>query len=708
MINSINIDIGGTFTDCYIIRNGQVWSGKVETTPEDLTVGFRRVIEDCAETFGISMQDLLKDIGIIRYGTTLATNALINRRGPKMGLLCTAGYEDTIHIGRGSVWYEALPPELARNVPKLKRPEPLVSREMIVGIRERIDCFGNIVISLSREEVQEKLRNLVDKGAEFFVVSYLWSFVNPAHEQMTKEIIEEEYPSSCLGSCPVFLSSDIMPKKNEYERTMTTVLSAYLHPSLVEEITNLGSELGSKGYDKPLFLTHNTGGCAPISRTSAVKTYNAGPVACITGCAHIGKVYDSDVIMTDMGGTSFDIGVAVGGEVGFYKFRPLIDWWKVGLSMIETRSIGAGGGSIAWINKVLGTLEVGPQSAGSLPGPVCYEKGGEEPTVTDADLVLGYLDPNYYLAGRMKLNKEKARKAIEEKIARPLNIDVGEAALAVKRIVDANMGNEIFKETSLKGYDPREFIILSSGGAGPAHCCGYGEYTGAKKIIVFPFSSVFSAFGVSVMDILQIYEKTNLLVLYDPISDSYFSEYAEFNDTVKLLQEEAIRDIRGGGLDPANASFFLELEMRYGQQPHITRVNSPKLFLNSEEDVNTLIAAFTLRYGQLYSPAAAYPQGGVEIFNFILRSVIPSPKREFPSFESKGEDTKKALKGRREVYWEKVGFKPTNIYELDLLECGNTVEGPSIIEAKDTTVVLPEGNRFTIDRYLNCVIEKLS
>ena len=293
----------------------------------------------------------------------------------------------------------------------------MIRPEMVVGVRERIDSFGNVGSPLKREEMLEKLQQLVDRGVMGFVVGLLWSFSNPAHEQMIKQVIEEEYPEDYLGSMPVILSSDVSPKSGEYTRFTTTVVNAYIHGVMADELNKLGNELRDGGYSRPLVLVHNTGGMKKMSRTRAVLTHNAGPVAGLHGALTVGAHYGHDnIIFTDMGGTSFDIGVITGGELKTYDFIPLIDRWRTNIPAIEVKSIGAGGGSIAWINTLLGNaMEVGPQSAGSMPGPACYDQGGREPTVTDADLLLGYLNPENYLGGNMLLDPDLSREAIPKR-----------------------------------------------------------------------------------------------------------------------------------------------------------------------------------------------------------------------------------------------------------------------------------------------------
>ena len=573
--NTISIDIGGTFTDCFVSYEGRTATGKAATTRYRLGEGFYRAIAECAASLEVEPDELIARTDIVRYATTLAMNALLERKGPRLGLITTSGFEDTIFIGRGAQWHDGLPVEQKRLVARGKRPEPVIPRQMVVGLRERIDDDGNIVIPLNAAEVREKVRYLVDRGAMGFVVALLQSHRNPLHEQQVRDIILEEFPEVYLGSQPVLLSSEVLPKQNEYQRDMTAILAAYLHRTMAEELTELGNELRERGYRRPLFIVNSQGGVNPLHRTSAVETYNAGPVAGVIGGAHVADIYGLDnIILTDMGGTSFDIGTVV--EAGsredefrgrhFYQHVPMIDRFRVGISMIETKSIGAGGGSIARYNDLLNIVEVGPESAGSNPGPVAFDLGGEEPTVTDADIVLGYVNPGYFLGGQMQLNKEAAEAAVRDHLAKPLGVSTEEAAFLVKTLVDANMGNEVFKETNLKGYDPREFTLFAFGGAGPTHVCGYGGYIESPRMMTFPFSSVFSAFGVANTDFMRSYERACAIPLYTAYNDEWLEDFEAFNRVVKVVQTEALRDAADMGVH--DVVWGLELYMRYGLQPH--------------------------------------------------------------------------------------------------------------------------------------------
>ena len=707
---SLDVDIGGTFTDLFLSYDGKTVFTKTPTTGYNLSVGFMQAVKDAAALLNISVKELLGSTEVVRYSTTIAMNTLLQRTGPRLALITTEGFEDIVPIGKGASWSDQLTFREIRNLARIAKPEAIIPRDMTVGVKERVNSRGEIVRPLDEEDFLEKLQYLVDKGARGFVVSLLFSYTNPAHEKRIAEIIRKEYPDFYLGAMPVVLSSEVTPKQNEYTRTVTTILNAYLHYSMWEQISGTGDELRDSGYDKVIMMVHNSGGMAEVFRTAAIQTFNGGPVAGLIGGANVGKTLGYDnIVVSDMGGTSFDLGLVVAGSSRFYQYHPLIDRWWVDMTVLETRSIGAGGGSIAWLNPVMGNrLEVGPQGAGSMPGPASYNLGGTEPTVTDADIILGYINPEYYHGGRMKLDKGKAASAIREKIAQPLGIDVEEAALLIKKIVDANMGDTIAKETFLRGYKPDDFILFAFGGAGPTHCCGYGPYAGINKIVVFPFSPVFCAYGSSTMDILHLYEQSLRLPLLAPGSMIPFSDYDVFNNTVKSLQEKAIKDITDEGFTVDSIKFGLEIEAKYGGQLNILRFMSPLLFINNDADVRAVYQAFEDEYCKVYNRISAFPQGGVDVLNLILRATVDYPKPKLPTYPlAKETPDTGALKGKREAYWTEYGaFRPTPVYEAKLLKHGNTINGEAIIEAEDTTIVLTPGYRLSVDKYLNFIIEK--
>jgi N-methylhydantoinase A/acetophenone carboxylase len=697
-MNSIDIDVGGTFTDLVLNFGGKALIKKTPTTPYDLSVCFSRVIEEGAGALGLKIDELLPAIDMIRYSTTIAMNRLIEKKGPRLGLITTEGHEDVVLIGRGAQWIDGTRVQERRNLAVQKKPEPLIPRDMIVGVKERVDSRGKTIRPLDENDVREKVRYLVSRGARGFVVSLLWGFLNAAHEKRVKEIIRDEYKEFHIGYLPVVLAGQVVGKLGEYERTLAAILDAYLQRSMQIELSAMWDKLRERGYKKPLLMIQSSGGIAEVFRTTACRTFNSGPVSGLMGAHHVAKSLGyQNVVMTDMGGTSFDVGLVVKDSVRSYDFRPIIDRWMVGITMIKTLSVGAGGGSIASINPLLqNQLQVGPRSAGSMPGPACFSLGGTEPTVTDADVVLGYINPAYYSGGRMKLDKNRAIAAIRDKIAKPFGISAEEAAMLIRKIVNGNMASAIMKEVHLRGYSPEDFILFVGGGAGATHAEGYKA--DIKKAVTFPFSPVFCAFGSSTMDIMHVYEVSKKLTLMSPGTQELTQEFTVFNRTVEELLEQARKDLVADGLDPNSASFVLELDMLYGGQFHVKRALSPRLSLQSTEDVAAICEAFKKEFSEAFSPFVVNPEGGVFVDSFILKAIVPVQQINLPRLPLEGADASAARKGERLAYWaDAKDYRPTPVYAYELLRPGNRLEGPAILEGEYTTVVVPPAMRFSID-----------
>ncbi|HSA92397.1 MAG TPA: hydantoinase/oxoprolinase family protein [Terriglobales bacterium] len=697
-MNSIDIDVGGTFTDLALNFNGKALIKKVPTTPYDLSVCFSRVIEEGAGALGLKMEELLPDVDMVRYSTTIALNRLIERKGPRLALITTEGHEDVILIGRGAQWIDGTRVAERRNLAVQKKPDPLIPRDLIVGVKERVDSRGKVIRPLDENDVREKVRYLVSRGARGFVVSLLWGFLNPAHETRVKAIIRDEYKEFHIGFLPVVLAGQVVGKLGEYERTLAAILDAYLQRSMQIELSAMWDKLRERGYRKPLLMIQSSGGIAEVFRTTASRTFNSGPVSGLMGAHHVAKLLGyKNVVMTDMGGTSFDVGLVVEDSVRSYDFRPVIDRWMVGITMIKTLSIGAGGGSIASVDKLLqNRIQVGPRSAGSMPGPACFNLGGSEPTVTDADVVLGYLNPDFYFGGRMRLDKNRSLQVVRERIAKPLGVTVEEAAMVIRNIVNGNMASAIMKEVHLRGYSPEDFILFVAGGAGPTHVEGFmGDIA---KAVTFAFSPVFCAFGSSTMDIMHVYEVSRKLTLIEPLSMKLTTDYAAFNQAVESLVAQAQRDLIADGLDPAKASFVLELDMLYGGQFHVKRALSPRLSLQGPEDVQAVCDAFEKEFSEAFSPFVVNPEGGVFVESFILKAIVPVRKVELPRLPLEARDPAAAQKGKRPVYWPQAkDFQPTPIYSYESLRPGNVVEGPAVVEGEYTTLVVPPGRTFSMD-----------
>ena len=493
---SIDIDTGGSFTDGFLTAGDKVEQIKVETTPHDLTVCFLNCITESANKLGISVAELLAETAIIRYSTTIGTNCLLQRSGPKLGLMVTEGYTETLYSQNNH-----------ENAVKASTAmDTIILSNMRVGIKEEINELGEIHQSLDEEEVRQAVEFLLDSGARSIVMSLRNSAMNPKHEERAKDIIDSEYPRHYLGSVPVLTACAITAHTDNYVRTNTAILNAYVHRDMVRYLYRADDLLRQLGYRKPLLVTHSSGGAARVAKTTALNTYNSGPVAGLIGCSKIAnELYGiQNFVSEDVGGTSVDIGIGAGGKVVPEK-EPTIEGFRIGLPMVTLETAAGGGGSIARVNPDSNSVQVGPDSAGALPGPVSYDLGGLEPTITDADLVLGYLDPDYFLGGRKVLVKDKAIAAINNLIAGALGVSVEEAAWRIVQSSEDDVAQQVKENLEQRGLLPDTLTLFAFGGGGGARCCGYASRLGISRVIVFSFNAVASAFGASTMDILHTY-----------------------------------------------------------------------------------------------------------------------------------------------------------------------------------------------------------
>ncbi len=696
-MRSVDIDVGGTFTDLVLTFDQRRVIAKSPTTPYDLSVCFMNVLEDGADQLGLAVDELLPQIEIVRYSTTVAMNRLIERKGPRLGLMATEGHEDAILIGRGSQWVDGLRISERRNLALQHKPIPLISRRLIVGLKERVDSTGTILRPLNEDDARAKLRYLIDNGARSIAVALLWSFANPTHERRVREIIREEYKGYHVGYLPVVLSHEVVGKVGEYERSMTAILDAYLQRSIKLEMEATWDQLRERGYTGSFLLTHNTGGSGEMFKTTASRTYNGGPISGLMGSHHIGRTLGyKNVIASDVGGTSFDVGMVVDAGVRSYEFRPIIDRWMVGITMLQTTTMGAGGGSIARINKLLNRLEVGPHSAGAMPGPVCYDLGGTEPTVTDADVALGYISPDSYFGGRMPLNLAKARAAIETHIATPLGMSIDEAAAMIRNIIEENMASAIKREVHLRGYHPEDFVLFAFGGGGPTHVAGYRAEV--PVAVIFPQAPVFCALGSSVMDIMHVYEKSRRMVFMEAITEKFTADHERFNSAVREMITQAKIDLEAEGLAVETAVFQVELDMLYGGQVHVKRVSSPHLTIDSEQHIREIYNAFETEFAAAFSPHVINKPGGVYLENIIVKATVPTEKLALPERPLGPPDAASASLGTRNAYWPELkARRDTAVYRFEDMQPGHRIEGPSLVDAEFTTLVIPPGQLFHID-----------
>lgn len=707
----VSVDIGGTFTDCFLVWDDKYVEAKSLTTHHNLALGFNSALENAYNQVGLTLEDVMGEVDSVRYATTLGTNALIERKGPRVGLITTAGYESMVPLSRGRGYGEGLPDNERRDLPRAQRPDPIVPISMIVGIRERIGERGDIIMSVDPEDVREQVRKLVDNGAQAFVVSLMNAVVNPEHELAVAEVLMEEFPETMLGSAPVILSHQVGGRKGEYARTSSAIIDAFLHMVMYHGLSTLELNLRDNGYQKPMLVIHNSGGMAQLNSTDALQTIHSGPVAGIHASEHLAAETDlGNVVCTDMGGTSFDIGLVVKGGVKFYDFNPVIERWLVNIPMVHLVTLGAGGGSIARYDRLRRTVAIGPESAGSDPGPACYNKGGRNPTVTDSDLILGYLLPDRYANGHIQLNERRAQSAIQKNVADPLGIDLITAAKTIREKVDNDMANGIAQELRARGYEPRNFTLLAYGGNGPLHACGIASVIGVRRVLVPPFSSIFSGVGAGNMDQMHIHESSQYLTFYDSNTRQLFSDFDRFNGIVEELEGRGRNDLMRQGVEPSKIMHRLELDMRYGNQLAQTAVVCEDTRLSSAEDLLEILEAFSRDYGRRYGEGSQAPEAGIRVNTVRVASYSSMAPLNFTDVLPDGKNPIAATDPflTKECHFTSVeGPVETVFFELEKLAFGTVVTAPAVVLSPSTTFVVEPGWQLKVGRFGSALFERL-
>ncbi|WP_417211556.1 hydantoinase/oxoprolinase family protein [Antarctobacter sp.] len=689
------IDIGGTFTDVVVAdKAGRIVTAKAPSTPPDFSTGIIDALGNAAETFGITLDDLCRNLDFLAHGTTVGTNALIQKRGAKVGILTTKGHEDCIHIMRGS---RGLTGQNIRKVSHFSeglKPQPLVPKRMIRGISERVDSNGNIVVPLDEAGARKAIAELVEAGAEAIAICFLWCFKNPSHETRVRDLIHEIAPDIFVSS-----SYDLVPKWGEYERTTAAALNAYIGPITSTYLRNVSGRLKDLGYQGNLQITQCGGGTISLERAmmSPLLTLDSGPVAGVTGSEFLGATMGlKNIITTDMGGTSFDVGLISDG-VGASSYKSIVEQYEYFLPKIDIQAIGAGGGSLAWVDERTNSLHVGPDSAGSVPGPICYGRGGTVPTVTDAALVLGYLDPNSFAGGKMKLDREEAARRIGE-LGRPLGLGVDECAAGICRIVEFRMADAIRRTTVEKGHDPRDFTVFAFGGAGPAHAGIFAREAGISRVIIpqRKTASVWCAFGAAAADVLHVIESANLMA-------SPFNAGAIAAE-LKALADRARAQMATDDITDFGLTFSIDL--RHRGQINEVEVNVPGEGL-SEAELATLIEDFFVRYEALYGKGSSFRKSRLEAVTFRCRARSETVKPSITAVDCPADaDPDAFLKGRRSVYWSDEARRfEVPVYDGDAMTPGCVVAGPAIIETSHTSVTLHSGQTLLLDQWGNFSID---
>jgi N-methylhydantoinase A len=693
----VGTDIGGTFTDCVILdESGSIVVSKSPSTPPDFAKGLMDALEDAAEQMKLPLPELLKQARLFPHGCTVATNTLINQSGAKVGLITTKGFEETLFIMRGSAHCQGLQVEDWYRKPQNERPFDIVPLSEIVGVTERTDKAGDQIVALNEEEVKQAASYLVkERGCEAVTVSFLWSFINPAHENRAREIVEAQFPEIRVNT-----SSEVIPLIGEYERFSTAAINSYLRPEVEKYVHDLKAQLDDKELAAPFLVMQAHGGLTPWESAArrAVSMLQSGPTGGVIAGKIIGELIGSkDIITADMGGTSFDISLITEGALQ-YTTKSYHSRHVVATPMVDIESIGAGGGSIAYVDG--GVCMVGPHSAGADPGPVCYQRGGAKPTVTDANLILGYLNPDYFLGGKMDLDMDGAEKAVKEQIADPLGISVEEAAFGIHRIVNAHMSDAARFHVLHRGYDPRDFDILLFGGATPVHAVGIGEDLEAKNIIIplAGLATVLSAFGIVNSDVIRTYSASVSQQLIAESMDELESQFS-------ALEKQGASDLVADGFKKEEVILERIASIRYHLQ--LTEVDvelsADKLTADSADDI---IERFDKRYAELYGKNAGFKEAGRDVISQFLRAIARTPKVQLKAAGNGKPDVKKALKEKRDAYFADSGFVSTDIYDGDKLGAFSKLKGPAVLEMIGTTVVVPPGYGAEFDGFRNIYLKK--
>jgi N-methylhydantoinase A len=693
----VGVDIGGTFTDCVVVdEEGRVTIGKSLSTPADFSQGALNATADAARNLGLgSADELLSATRLFFHACTIGDNTLITRAGAKTGLIMTRGFGDSLHMMRGKIAEGLTENEIAHRS-AMDKPEPFVPRKLVEEVPERIDYKGKELIRLNVEAAEQAIDRLVSKGVESIAVCFLWSIMNGAHEKQLAEILKRKYPKLFFT-----LSSEVAPYLGEYERAATTVFNAYIGPKISNYLQNLQSILRSKGLKREPLIMQAYGGVLGIEATckNAVGVIESGPAAGIVGTRFLGEhIGEKNILATDMGGTTFKVSVVRDGVIE-RDYKPVILRYSILSTKIWVESIGAGGGSIAWIDPETGLLKVGPRGAGASPGPVCYDLGGTEPTVSDADLVLGYLNENYFLGGRMKLNKAKTLDAIRKKIAEPLKMSEVEAASGIYRIANSHMSDLIRKATVEKGHDPRNFVLFAFGGAAPVHAGRYAAELGIRQVVIPLTASVHGATGLISSDVVYEYGKSDHVVV--PVAP------ARVNENFAALWQRALEDLNAAGFTETDIHVSRSVDMRYRYQVHELNVPfAPGAAAITEADMEELYARFDEMYEKAFGQGSGYREAGKEILTFRLTASGLLNKPDIEAEPLHKSDGARALKGEREVYFEEERkFVATRVYDFVRLDPGTEFAGPVIIETPVTTVVVNPNDRAGMDEYRNIRIQ---
>ncbi len=692
----IGVDIGGTFTDCVVVDSSQnVTVAKAPSTPDDFSRGFFNALQEAARVRGLSLGELLDATTKLAHGTTVGINAVVSRTGARVGLMATKGHQDSLRILNNTGRTNGMPVEVVLNYAESSLPERFVRRRDVAEITERIDCFGEVVVKLDLEQVEREARRLLGQGVETLAVAYLWSHLNPEHEEATVSLLQTLFPSVYISS-----GACLARRVGEYQRTATAVINSYIGPLMGEYVTRLLDGLADRGYHERLLFAQCDAGLIDAEEVIArpVMTLESGPaagvVASLLNGGHAGR---RNIIATDMGGTTFDVSVVSDGQLPI-RDGVVVEQHDLYLRMVDLESVGAGGGSIAWVDQSSGALRVGPRSAGASPGPACYGRGGVEPTVTDADLVLGLLNPANFLGGRMTLDVDAARTAIST-LGERLGLSLLECAAGIQTVADSLMEDKIRSMTVSRGHDPRDFVLYAFGGGGGVHAGWFSHGLGISRVIIpiGDLASVWSAYGCSLEGYGRTYHAPMFMrVPLDP---------EVIGDAFARLEGDAREAASRSGVAWESLAMSRSADLKYALQVFDIEAGVPDGLVD-EDCVAQLLTNFEATYEGRFGKGAGYRDGGVDLTALRLTVGPREAQAAEVAVLERASDHAPQPVGSRDVYWpEASGAETTPVYRGEDLGVGAVLQGPALVDFPDTTVVVRPGLTLAYEPGGNLILE---
>jgi N-methylhydantoinase A len=688
----LGVDIGGTFTDCVAVDDaGTIFHAKVPSTHSSSPVeGVMTGLAQLAGEVGVDERALLAGAARLGHGTTIGTNLIVERKGARVGLLATAGHGDALAMMRGNGRTAGAAPDQVYSVHATDKPAPLVEPRHVVEVVERVAADGEIVVELDEDRARETIRAmLADSDVDAVAIALLWSFRNPAHEARLLEIVRELAPRAFVSA-----SHQTAPRQGEYERTVATVLNSYVGPASSRYLGELDDAVRARGLPVAPFIMQSNGGVVPVgvAQELPVLTIGSGPAGGLAATARLARANGHPhVIATDMGGTSFEVGLIVDGRP-LLSTEQVVEQYAFELPQLDVRSIACGGGSIAAIDPHSGALRVGPRSAGSDPGPACYGKG-TEPTVTDADVVLGLIDPDAFLGGQMRLDAAAAEHAVRG-IAEPLGLSVEEAAAGIVHVNNQKAALLIRQRTVEQGLDPRDFVLYAFGGAGPVHAFGFAEALGVREVVI-PLgngASTLSAYGIAATDVLRTFEQQ--CSLFAPFDSEALA------GIVGDVEARAAAAMRASGFDAGELVFERVAVMRYAEQYlHDLPLPLPAGPLDGDACAQ-LARGFDEEYARLYGEGARSIFQAVEIFGVRVNASVPIGLAPPGADDPSPNGGRRMVTGEnvRQVYWpEEHAWVPTAVHDGRGLRPGDALHGPAVVELPHTTVAIDASHELTVD-----------